>query len=832
MKKSFRIYIFLALIIISFLLIFLINATLYIFSKKQMEEEKLKDYDTAVNTVSYYINRIIEEKNSDLNIISSVLFSSESAEKKSMHLTEFLSLKPEIKYILVLNSKGIVENIIPYREEIIGIDLSNDKTIKNQKEHKIYGPHVSIIDKKPYYVISKTLSDKTILALINIPGINSLIDILKKQGYYAFIIDNNGLAIAHVNEKILEQGMNIKHYDFVKKGIKGEEGLIEGEIEGEKYIFRAKKFLETNYTLFVGNKYKEAFSSFYVMRGKIIYIVILSIILSFLISLIISTKFSKPVQEIMKMIRKIKKGEYKLSSLKTEIEEFESISSGLSDMTKTISEREIKLKKVFDSSADCIALVTIDGDILDINEAGINMFGYSEKEEMLKIKTIQTYVDIADRVKYLKEIEEKGYVKNYEVSLKKKNGEVFNALISAFTVKDEDGKILFIVTTIKDITEKRKLQEQLFQAQKMESIGRLAGSIAHDFNNILSVISGNNQLIKMYTKNNPQIEKYFTSIENSVEKARDFIRKLLAFSKRQPLIFKTYDLNEVVKEEIKLLKPTLREDIKIELATADYPLFVNLDRNQFTQILLNLTVNAMDAMPQGGTIIIETQEKKFEYEPLKDYPLIKEGLYACISFSDTGIGIPDEIKDKIFEPFFTTKAEGTGLGLSTVYSIVQQHNGFIHVYSEKGQGTTFRIYLPIAEETKEITEKETEEVAINIKNIVMVEDSDEVRTVLEEMLKAHGFEVIAFSDGLEFLEKFKDIKDKIELCLFDVVMPKIGGFELYKKVKELAPDIKVLFMTGYANNLSQITTLINEGVKIINKPFSIEELKKKIKEIL
>lgn len=414
---------------------------------------------------------------------------------------------------------------------------------------------------------------------------------------------------------------------------------------------------------------------------------------------------------------------------------------------------------------------------------------------------------------------------------KKRDGTLFYGLLSSTLVRDEKGNILFIVSTIKDITEKRKLQQQLFQAQKMESIGRLAGSIAHDFNNILSVIYSSNQLIQMYSRNNPQIDKYTTSIAKGVEKARDFIRKLLAVSKRQPFEAKVYDLNEILREEIKILRPTIREDIDIDLKVSDKPLYVNIDRIQFTQIILNLTVNSMDAMPNGGEIVITTEEKSFEYEYFGKNQYVKGGNYACMSFSDTGIGIPEDIRDKIFEPFFTTKPEGTGLGLATVYGIVQQHNGFINVYSEVGKGTTFKIYFPLAESVEQKVDKDKEEIEIKARRILLVEDNEDLRSITEEILKKHGFEVYSFSNGMEVLERYEELRDLIDLCLFDIVMPSIGGFELYKRIKTINPNVKVLFMTGYANNLLQVQTILKEGQQIIHKPFGVEELKKKIREM-
>lgn len=833
MKISFRNYIFGILIFVSILLIIFMNILVFVVSKNEMKEEKLKNYEMHIKNIEYYLDRFIEEKYRDIEALLVYLNLSDfsNSNKKKVEAKRLLSLKPEIRYVLFLDKDGIIRDCIPYREDIIGIDLSNNPMLKWELDVKFHGPHISIIDKIPYYVISKSLPYGKILALINIPGINSLIETLKLHDYYTFIVNDKGLVLAHVDEEIVNQGINLSHYSFIKEGIAGRESLLDGEINEEKYIFLARKISKTNYTFFIGEKYEQALGSFYNLQEMLIYIFISFIFFVFLVSLIISQRFTKPVKRIIDTIERIKKGEYRVSQIKSNIDELEEISKTLSQMVQIIADRETKLRKIFESSADCIALVTKEGDILDINEEGIKMFGYSDKSEMLKIKTSQTYVDISDREKYLKKLEEKGYVKNFEVPLKKKNGEIFFSLISSSMVKDENGNILFIITTIKDITEKRKLQEQLFQAQKMESIGRLAGSIAHDFNNILSVIHGSNQLLQIYAKDNPQIEKYTSNITKGVEKAKDFIKKLLYFSKKQPFVFKTCDLNEIIKEEIKLLKPTIREDITLELKTLDYPLFVNLDRSQFTQIFLNLTVNAMDAMPEGGQIKIETEEKNFEYEHIKNYPFVKAGSFACIIFSDTGIGIPKEIMDRIFEPFFTTKPEGTGLGLATVYGIVQQHKGFINVYSEEGKGTTFRIYLPLLKASDHVIENEGKEIDINIRKILLVEDNDDVRAVIEEILRTNGFEVYSFANGLEALNRYNEIKDTLELCLFDIVMPSIGGFELYKKIREIKPDIKVLFMTGYADNLTQIHTILKEGQQIINKPFSIAELKKKIKEM-
>lgn len=833
MKKTFPFvfYIFGALALFSFILLFLINFAIHISTKRQMEIEKVNEYETTFKTFSFYFQRAIADIYFNIDEIVNLMSSSEAEEKKKEKISSLLSGSHYIKYLLVVDKDNTIMDVFPYRNEFIGFDLSMSPVVKNKGKYGVFGPFVCAIDKQPYYVISKSFSDKTILVFLNIPGINSLLEILKKQDYYAFIVNQQGSAIAHINEEVVSQGTNLKDLKLVEKGINGKQGLIEEKIDKNHYVFIARQIPETNYTMFIGEEYTKAFRAFYKLRQRGFYVMAVFAAFSILLGLLLSNALVKPIHGILKMILKIKKGEYKITPYKSGFREFDALSSSLLSMAEIIADRELKLRKIFEASKDAIAVVSIDGDIIDINDAGVKMFGYNDKSEMLKIKTQQTYVDISDRVKYLKELEEKGYVENYEAALKRKSGEVFYGLISSSAVRNKNGELLFIVTTIKDMTEKRRLQEQIFQIQKMESIGRLAGSIVHDFNNILTIIHGSNQLLKMHVGADPLIDKYTSSISKGVEKAMDFTKKLLAFSRKQPMSFNIYDLNEVIKEEVKLLKPTIREDIELQLETSDSPLFVNLDTAYFTQVLLNLAVNAMDAMPHGGTISIETQQRTIDEDYVKAYPLAKKGNYACITFSDTGTGIPKDIIDKIFDPFFTTKTEGTGLGLSIVYGIVQQHNGFINVYSEEGKGTTFRIYLPVTEKAEKIPEEKIAEVSVEIKNICLVEDNNDVRAVIKEILINNGFEVIPFSSGLDLLNRFEELKDSVDLYLFDVVMPEIGGFELYKRLREIKPDIKVVFMTGYANNIAEVNYLIKEGLQIINKPFSIAELKNKIKEI-
>lgn len=831
---NFKKFLIVTLIFISTLLLLIVYGIFHLISEDTIKKGRLKDYETAADTVISYLEKFIEEKQKDTDIIISILNSRKDTYSRHTEITNFLSVKGDIKHVLLTDSEGKVLDIIPFREDLIGLDMSNSRIFKRFGDSEFYGPYVTFLDHSPSYVILKHIGNNKLFLFIDIPGINTFVERLRRQDYYAFIIDSNGLVIFHVNEELVNQGMNLSHLKFIRDGLKQKvEKLIETSIDGEDYVLFVKRIPRTDYFFFVGQKRDIAYLSLYSLRENFIFLFIILIVFSLFISLLVSNRFNQPVVNIIEMIERIKRGDYRIPVVSSKIQELEKISRELHEMAQIIEDRELKLRKIFETTLDALVITTIDGKVLEFNEAAAKMFGFSSKEDVYEDLRVDSfyYHDLSDRNYVINKLLESGYIKNFEVTFKKIDGTLFYGLLSSTLVKDESDKILFIVSTIKDITDKRKLQEQLFQAQKMESIGRLAGSIAHDFNNILSVIQSSNQLIQMYTKDDPKIERYTSAITGAVNKARDFIRKLLAFSKRQVFVPKICDLNEVLVEEIKLLKPTIREDITLDLKTSDKPLYVNLDRTHFTQVLLNLTVNAMDAMPNGGQIVITTEEKRFEYEHIRNYPFMKEGVFAALNFSDTGTGIPEEVKERIFEPFFTTKPEGTGLGLSTVYSIVQQHGGFINVYSEYGKGTTFKIYFPLASAKAEIAHKNTEDIELAVKRILLVEDNDKLRDMTEEILRTNGFEVLSFSNGIEVIEKFDQIREQIDLCLFDVIMPKIGGLELYKRLKSIKPDLKVIFMTGYSDSLIQIQSLIEEGQQLIYKPFGITELKRKIREL-
>jgi len=350
---------------------------------------------------------------------------------------------------------------------------------------------------------------------------------------------------------------------------------------------------------------------------------------------------------------------------------------------------------------------------------------------------------------------------------------------------------------------------------------------------MLGVILGNTQLAKMNISPVNKINEYLVSIENATTRAADFVKRLLAFSRQQVLELKVIDLNDVVKGFKKMVHRAIGEDIEMSFVTKPQLPKIKADAAQINQILLNLVVNARDAMPEGGELSVDIAPIKISEEYSMYNMEAKPGDYVIISVTDTGSGMDKDTLNKIFEPFFTTRKDGSGLGLSVVYGLVKQHKGFINVYSELGVGTTFNVYLPSVEGDIEMTEEEDKKtIRGGNETILIVEDEEELREIASEMLSMLGYNVLLASDGEKGIDIFKENTDDIHLVIIDVVMPKIGGRETYEEMKKIKSSVRVLFVTGYSLDGIHTNFILEEGIDAIQKPYSLETIARKIREVL
>ncbi|MHB8809140.1 MAG: ATP-binding protein [Desulfobulbaceae bacterium] len=413
--------------------------------------------------------------------------------------------------------------------------------------------------------------------------------------------------------------------------------------------------------------------------------------------------------------------------------------------------------------------------------------------------------------------------------------------VKALPKFDENNELTGLVHVVRDITARKKaeekqqkLQEQLNQVQKMESIGRLAGGIAHDFNNILSVIIGYCELVQRELPKDSGLVQDIAVIKEAGEKAAGLTNQLLAFSRKQVMTMRPVDLNRVVEELGRMLRRVIGEDIILDLHLSSRIGPVIADSGQIEQVLLNLAVNARDAMPHGGHFILSTAMVEIEKEYIDHHAEAKEGPHVLLAVTDTGSGIPAHVKEHIFEPFFTTKevGKGTGLGLATVYGIVKQHGGQIYVYSEPGKGTTFKIYLPSSPNAKiEPVPIAAWSLPPGDETILIAEDDANIRTMLKVCLEQMGYSVLLAADGREAVEVCRTYTGRIHLLLTDVIMPNMNGQELADALREKRKDLAVLFMSGYTHDVITHHGVL-EGVNFIQKPITLSALANKLREVL
>ncbi|MGD9162249.1 MAG: PAS domain S-box protein [Desulfobacteraceae bacterium] len=517
--------------------------------------------------------------------------------------------------------------------------------------------------------------------------------------------------------------------------------------------------------------------------------------------------------------------------------------TGPKNTEEALRQSLLKFEKTFQATPVWVSLASIkEGRYLEVNEALLSDTGY-RREEVIgrQWRELDTWVNPEDREHIMAVIMDQGGIRNMEVQRKARSGEIIDALCSAEFLLLEDQEVMISVTqnitALKNAQEDRDhLQNQLTQAQKMESVGRLAGGVAHDYNNMLTVIMGRAEVaLSMADKETP----YYTHIQeilNAAQRSADITKQLLAFARKQTIDPKVLNLNETLDGMLKMLKHLIGEDIELSFKPGQDIWAVIIDPSQLDQILVNLCVNARDAIEETGKITIETENIALDYDYTSRHKGSNQGEYVLLSFKDNGIGIDKDTLQNIFEPFFTTKGpgKGTGLGLSTVYGIIKQNHGFINVESDSGKGTVFQIYLP-REKLQSEVEKEKKVIGSprgQGETILVVEDDKAVIDVCETILSHLDYNVITAGGPLEAIDIVEKYSGDIHLLLSDVVMPGMNGRDMSRKIIKIRPEIKVLFMSGYTSNGIVHEGILYKGLNFIKKPFTRDKLAKKVQEIL
>lgn len=469
---------------------------------------------------------------------------------------------------------------------------------------------------------------------------------------------------------------------------------------------------------------------------------------------------------------------------------------------------------------------------LEVNGAAVEKYGYP-REDFLSLRLLDLAVDDGRRLEELISKHPQKAADFCDMRLRLKDGSVIDAELHMHRIRYHGKNAILVVPH--DCTRRKQLEEQLRQAQKMEAVGMLAGGIAHDFNNLLTIINGYSQLLLATLPESDSNHSAVEQIMKAGERAAELTRQLLTFSRRQVLRPKVLDLNAVVTGMGSMLRRLIGEHIELHIVVGPDLGRVHADPGQIEQVVLNLAVNARDAMPEGGTLIVETANTELDQTYTGAHVAVKPGPYVMLAVTDTGTGMDAETRSHLFEPFFTTKGQGkgTGLGLSTVYGIIKQSGGNLGVYSEPGQGTCVKVYLPRVDQPVALDSEKSPELAKQgSETILVVEDEEAVRRLISETLQRNGYRVLVAASGREALAITGSHPNAIQLVITDVVMPQMSGRELAGKLKAQRPDIQVLFISGYTDQAITRNGGLESGANFLQKPFTPATLMRKVREIL
>ncbi len=675
---------------------------------------------------------------------------------------------------------------------------------------------------------------------------------------FGFIIGKDGTFIYHpepdfVMRKKISDMDSTSMVDLGKLMLGGGSGIFRYNQSGESRVAFYHEIPITGWAVASVLNENELFAPAIRMMQILTTLTVLVIMVIGIAIMLIMSSLTKPLHTLSVRAKEIAAGNLDGAALEvTSHDEIGILSTAFNTMVHNLKstlsglkESEQNYRSMFENAIEGILQTSYDGSILNANPAMAKILGFKNVKALTKaniqVQTIYAYA--ADRDKVLSHLLEFGSIHDFEVQALTNNKEKIWLSLSAFLVRDDEGKPLQIESLIVNINDRKRAEqerEELFdrlgQSQKLEAVGQLAGGVAHDFNNMLSVILGQTELALLKSQPSDKFYKAFTEIRQAAEHSANLTRQLLAFARKQTTSPKVIDLHHNLRTAIALLRRLITEDIELNLTLADDLWKIRLDPDQLRQVLTNLCVNARDAISGNGNIDITLENVSLDKSYSKNSPDYQPGDYVCLSVRDSGCGMDETIKKHIFEPFFTTKEmhRGTGLGLSTVYGIVKQNNGFINIYSEPGQGTISKVYFPRHDEEPGmgLLEEFFEIMSVDIGTVLLVEDEPTLLNIIDEMLGEMGCHVVAVASPLEAIELASDPSCAIDLLLTDVVMPEMNGKELATRIQAIRPEVKCLFMSGYTADIIAHKGVLEDGLNFINKPFSTQTLAKKIREVM
>jgi PAS domain S-box-containing protein len=857
----------------------LLTAGAYWFIKSVIEEELTSSMMASVSKSAESINRWISTLMLEPETIASTTAAQKINENFAIldnqnlqrHKTLHKKFPDIFKDIYAANSKGEYHTIVQEKDgyEIFKGNIFNRpyfQSIMNGGPTQITPPLISRTTGLPTMFIVSPIHDENgtpqglIGAGISLEYIQKIAKELQaSETGYGFIIADDGTYIYHpdssrVMKSKITEAENQQLRTLGIQMISGQSGTFAYNEKGQKMFVLYNPIPISGWSVATVLPEAEMLAPAVRMVKFLLAITAFFSILVGLAIMVVMGRLTKPLQKLSQHAQEISAGNLELAALKVQSRDeigqlsqaFNRMTASLKTSISELAASENNYKSIFRNSLLGIVQVNMEGRILNANPAFVQMLGYDSLESLIeKTEDVKTdiYANPEDRLKIIQQLFENDKLQGIEVELKNRSGKTCWVSIDIRLIRDSEGSPLRVESLVSDINhrieseqEHARLQKQLVQAQKLEAVGKLAGGVAHDFNNILSVIIGKSEMALWKMAPSDPFYDYFVDIKKAAGHSANLTRQLLAFARKQTIAPQVVDINMTLKETLSMLRRIISESIELTQLPKPDLWRVKIDPDQLVQILTNLCVNARDAIDGIGKIIIKTDNCTLDeayYTKMTDY---LPGDYVCLSVSDDGYGMDKETQQQIFEPFFTTKGrnKGTGLGLATVYGIVKQNNGFINIYSEINQGTTFKIYLPRYQgnDAHNPVSKKNTHIPHGTESILLVEDEPELLKVSQQMLKELGYTVFPAHSPEEAIEYASQYGDTIDLVITDVIMPKMNGRDLAQHIFELHPQIRCLFMSGYTADIIAHQGILNEGLHFLQKPFSLKALADTVRKSL
>ncbi len=756
--------------------------------------------------------------------------------------------------IYILDENGVVRNVgLPsgkedFKRDILGINLAHKefyKKVRQTGKPTWSDTFLSLISGRMSLALCIEVDDRVLVGNCSIDLLASFVQRINTEAVLiTTIVDRSGAIIVHPDPVIAARQVSISHLQPVQEGFDSNEGTYRYSFNNEEYLGSVSLIPGPGWLVLVSQTTADAFN--HIIHTAIYFLggVVGAIFLAVLFALIRARSFSRPLSEFAARAKVIADGDYDFSLPKPSYLEEKELGESFNRMADAIKERQAALqesegrfREIFNAVNEAILIYdSATGDVIGVNKAMLDMYGYTQDEA-----THLAAGDLSggeppysqnDAIVILKKAIDQG-PQLFEWLARRKDGFLFwvEVALKSTTIGGQ-GMVLGV---IRDISERKKLEEELFRAQKMEALGTLAGGIAHDFNNILAAIVGYSELLKIHVKDDPKATRYLDGTLNAAFRAGDLVKQILTFSrgteqKKMPL-----QLSPIVKETLKMLRSSIPATIEIKKNIQSQGI-VLADPTQIHQILMNLCTNAYHAMRDtGGTLGVSLKDIVV---PDKGIPglEISQGEYILLEVSDTGHGMDEETKSKIFEPYFTTKepGEGTGLGLAVVHGIVKSHNGIITLYSEPGQGATFHVYLPkvMTEEAIMVPEEDKEPLKGGDERVMLVDDEMNIVTFTKDSLEKFGYHVTPFTNAVQAFQDFERHPDQYDIVITDMTMPYMTGTELAKKLIEIRPDIPIILCTGYSELVHRDKAYAMGITEYLEKPVIMDNLLRTVRRVL